>query len=160
MKTDFIFIDEALNNKKTFLCFLIILLGIIISCYSASETYNNFFVNVYNIFTNLFFIFCILVAFIINNLNIISNITSKYTFILRTPEKKKNNFFKKELILANLYLVLLSLILVISFSILHCNGSYIVLEKWKLDILFIIIFIFVSILLGLFMLKLSKSIRR
>ncbi len=155
MKTKFLFIDESLNSKNNFLCFLILLLGIFLCSYSYDIEKNNFFLNVYHIMTNYIFLISLILAFLINNINIVNELIARDTFNLRVSKAKQNSFYKKELILSNLYLFLISLILIIAFSVFFSKNNYSFLislngiKLWVLDFCMLLIFLMLSIISGL-----------
>jgi len=115
--------NEILENKKSSLCFLLLLFGCVLGAYNQSETYNNFFINIYNIFTSEYFLFSVIFSLVINNYNVYDELIDKYEIFIRVSNFRKKAFLKKETIFSTLYLFFISIILITSFSIFFSGGD-------------------------------------
>jgi len=125
MKTnkEYKILDELLNNKNMYLCFLIILSGLLIS---IPFEYANFFDNIYIILnTKIFYIFMFLVSVI--NVYSIKGIIQKNSFILlRQKQKSRDKFILNKIFRTNIIIIIITLLLLLSVSIFWSSNFYVI----------------------------------
>lgn len=154
IKSEYLWIKEILNNKFSYLIFLLILIGTFIGGYSINQS-NNFYANVLDIMHNDYFLLCIFITCIINVYNFCFYLLDNISYLIR--QKNFNALIlniNKKIFLSNLIIFLIIILLLITTSIFFCYGSFSLIIDFK-TLVYIIwdiikLYLFFSIISNIF----------